>query len=195
MGNKADVSGNDLLEHWEDDPETRVICMYLESFGNPRRFTEIAKRVGAQEADPGRQVGPHRRGRARRLAATPARSPAPTSPSRRFLDAVRRAARQHHRGAVRRRARPRALPAAGGDRVGDRHQRRRSGDHGDRRLRQPRAAHGRALATRRARELRSFLPAEASVANPVDMIASATPRATPGARRRARRSRRSTWRW
>ncbi|MES1240807.1 MAG: acetate--CoA ligase family protein [Acidobacteriota bacterium] len=45
MGNKADVSGNDLLEHWEDDPETRVICMYLESFGNPRRFTEIAKRV------------------------------------------------------------------------------------------------------------------------------------------------------
>jgi acetyl coenzyme A synthetase (ADP forming)-like protein len=45
MGNKADVSGNDLLEHWEDDPETRVIAMYLESFGNPRRFTEIAKRV------------------------------------------------------------------------------------------------------------------------------------------------------
>ncbi len=45
MGNKADVSGNDLIEHWEDDPETRVIAMYLESFGNPRRFTEIAKRV------------------------------------------------------------------------------------------------------------------------------------------------------
>ncbi len=45
MGNKADVSGNDLLEHWENDPETKVICMYLESFGNPRRFTEIAKRV------------------------------------------------------------------------------------------------------------------------------------------------------
>jgi acetate---CoA ligase (ADP-forming) len=45
MGNKADVSGNDLLVHWEDDPATRVIAMYLESFGNPRRFTEIAKRV------------------------------------------------------------------------------------------------------------------------------------------------------
>ena len=45
MGNKADVSGNDLLEYWEDEPATRVICMYLESFGNPRRFTEIAKRV------------------------------------------------------------------------------------------------------------------------------------------------------
>ncbi|GMU63807.1 MAG: acetyltransferase [Acidobacteriota bacterium] len=45
MGNKADVSGNDLVEHWEDDPATKVIAMYLESFGNPRRFTEIAKRV------------------------------------------------------------------------------------------------------------------------------------------------------
>jgi acetyl coenzyme A synthetase (ADP forming)-like protein len=49
MGNKADVSGNDLLEYWENDPETRVIAMYLESFGNPRRFTEIAKRVTRQK--------------------------------------------------------------------------------------------------------------------------------------------------
>ncbi len=49
MGNKADVSGNDLLEHWENDPATRVVAMYLESFGNPRRFTEIAKRVGRQK--------------------------------------------------------------------------------------------------------------------------------------------------
>jgi len=49
MGNKADVSGNDLVEHWEDDPATRVIAMYLESFGNPRKFTEIAKRVGRKK--------------------------------------------------------------------------------------------------------------------------------------------------
>ncbi|HSM50904.1 MAG TPA: acetate--CoA ligase family protein [Thermoanaerobaculia bacterium] len=49
MGNKADVSGNDLLEYWEDDPATRVICMYLESFGNPKRFTEIAKRVSRKK--------------------------------------------------------------------------------------------------------------------------------------------------
>ena len=49
MGNKADVSGNDLIEHWEEDPETRVIAMYLESFGNPRRFTEIAKRVSKKK--------------------------------------------------------------------------------------------------------------------------------------------------
>ena len=45
VGNKPDVSGNDLLEYWEDDEGTRVILMYLENFGNPRRFTRIARRV------------------------------------------------------------------------------------------------------------------------------------------------------
>ncbi len=45
VGNKADVSGNDLLQHWEDDPETAVIMLYLESFGNPRKFARIARRV------------------------------------------------------------------------------------------------------------------------------------------------------
>jgi acetate---CoA ligase (ADP-forming) len=46
VGNKADVSGNDLLEYWEQDPGTDLILLYLESFGNPRRFTQIARRVG-----------------------------------------------------------------------------------------------------------------------------------------------------
>jgi acetyl coenzyme A synthetase (ADP forming)-like protein len=45
IGNKADVSGNDLLTYWENDPATRVILLYLESFGNPARFMEIARRV------------------------------------------------------------------------------------------------------------------------------------------------------
>jgi acetate---CoA ligase (ADP-forming) len=45
IGNKADVSSNDLLEYWEDDPETDVILLYLESFGNPRKFGRIAGRV------------------------------------------------------------------------------------------------------------------------------------------------------
>ncbi|MCC7415539.1 MAG: GNAT family N-acetyltransferase [Acidobacteria bacterium] len=45
VGNKADVSGNDLLEYWEDDADTGVILLYLESFGNPRRFARIARRV------------------------------------------------------------------------------------------------------------------------------------------------------
>jgi acetyl coenzyme A synthetase (ADP forming)-like protein len=44
-GNKADVSGNDLLQYWEADEATQVILLYLESFGNPRRFARIARRV------------------------------------------------------------------------------------------------------------------------------------------------------
>lgn len=46
IGNKADVSTNDLLEHWETDGRTSVILLYVESFGNPRRFGRIARRVG-----------------------------------------------------------------------------------------------------------------------------------------------------
>ncbi|MBL8188802.1 MAG: GNAT family N-acetyltransferase [Acidobacteria bacterium] len=45
VGNKADVSGNDLLQFWESDEATDVILFYLESFGNPRRFARIARRV------------------------------------------------------------------------------------------------------------------------------------------------------
>ncbi len=45
MGNKTDVSGNDLLEYWEDNDDVQAILMYLESFGNPRRFTNIARRI------------------------------------------------------------------------------------------------------------------------------------------------------
>lgn len=49
VGNKVDVSTNDLLEHWEQDDETRVILLYVESFGNPRRFLEIARRVSRRK--------------------------------------------------------------------------------------------------------------------------------------------------
>lgn len=45
MGNKVDVSGNDLIEYWEKDDETRVIALYLESLGNPMRFMQLAGRV------------------------------------------------------------------------------------------------------------------------------------------------------
>jgi len=43
-GNRADVSGNDLLQFWEDDPGTEMVLLYLETFGNPRKFTRIARR-------------------------------------------------------------------------------------------------------------------------------------------------------
>ncbi len=45
VGNKADVSGNDLIEFWEQDAGTDMILLYLESFGNPQKFTQIARRV------------------------------------------------------------------------------------------------------------------------------------------------------
>jgi acyl-CoA synthetase (NDP forming) len=46
VGNKADISGNDLLHYWEGDEHTELILLYLESFGNPRKFSRIAQRVG-----------------------------------------------------------------------------------------------------------------------------------------------------
>lgn len=49
IGNKADVSTNDLLEWWEDDPATEAILLYVESFGNPRRFARIARRVARRK--------------------------------------------------------------------------------------------------------------------------------------------------
>ena len=49
MGRRADVSGNDLLQFWADDPETDVIAMYLETFGNPRKFSRIARTVGRRK--------------------------------------------------------------------------------------------------------------------------------------------------
>lgn len=45
VGNKADIGAMDLLEYWENDPHTQLIAMYLESFGDPRRFTEMSKRI------------------------------------------------------------------------------------------------------------------------------------------------------
>ncbi|HEY7274273.1 MAG TPA: GNAT family N-acetyltransferase [Actinoplanes sp.] len=44
-GNRADVSGNDLLQYWEDDPGTDAVLLYLETFGNPRKFARLARRI------------------------------------------------------------------------------------------------------------------------------------------------------
>jgi acyl-CoA synthetase (NDP forming)/RimJ/RimL family protein N-acetyltransferase len=48
-GNRADVSGNDLLQYWEEDDATEVVLLYLESIGNPRKFSRIARRVGRRK--------------------------------------------------------------------------------------------------------------------------------------------------
>lgn len=49
VGNKADVSGNDLLAYWAEDPRTQVIVIYLESFGNPRKFARITPEIARQK--------------------------------------------------------------------------------------------------------------------------------------------------
>lgn len=46
-GNRADLSGNDFLQYWHDDPDTDVALLYLESIGNPRKFTRLARRTAA----------------------------------------------------------------------------------------------------------------------------------------------------
>ncbi len=49
IGNKADVSSNDLLEWWEDDNQTDLVLLYLESFGNPRTFARVARQVARRK--------------------------------------------------------------------------------------------------------------------------------------------------
>jgi acyl-CoA synthetase (NDP forming)/GNAT superfamily N-acetyltransferase len=46
IGNRADVSANDLLQYWADDPRTELVLLYLESFGNARKFSRIARELG-----------------------------------------------------------------------------------------------------------------------------------------------------
>lgn len=49
IGNKADISANDILEFWKDDPQTDIILLYLENFGNPRHFTRIAREISRKK--------------------------------------------------------------------------------------------------------------------------------------------------
>jgi acyl-CoA synthetase (NDP forming)/GNAT superfamily N-acetyltransferase len=76
VGNKADVSGNDLLLAWERDDRTQVIALYLESFGNPRKFARIARRVSRAKPiiaiKSGRSAAGQRAGRSHTAAAASA---------------------------------------------------------------------------------------------------------------------------
>jgi acetate---CoA ligase (ADP-forming) len=173
MGNKADVSGNDLIEHWEDDPETKVIAMYLESFGNPRRFTEIAKRVTRKK--PILVVKSGRTAEGARAATSHTGAIAGTDVTvSAFLEqcGVLRANTIEELFDV-----ARALarcPLPGGFRVGI------VTNAGGPAIMATDACvnlglHMAELSDGTRATLRYFLPPEASVGNPVDMIASATP--------------------
>ena len=173
MGNKADVSGNDLLEYWEDDDRTKVIGFYLESIGNVEKFKTIVRRVTSKK--PILMVKSGRTATGARAAtshtgALAAGEVAVVGPPR----PDRHPALRHARGALRPRGRADAGAAARGPPRRDRFQRRGTRDHGRRRRRGGRARDPAARRGRRRPTLRSFLPTEASTQNPVDMIASAS---------------------
>jgi acetyl coenzyme A synthetase (ADP forming)-like protein len=170
MGNKADVSSNDLIEWWEDDPATGLIVLYLESFGNPRRFARIARRVGQRKPIAVIKAGRSESGR--RAAAS---HTAALAGSEVAVDALFRQA-----GVIRCETLDELLgvtsllatqPLPGGDRVGIV---TNAGGLGILCADACEAAGLRTppLSPETQAALRARLPAEAAVTNPVDIIAS-----------------------
>jgi acyl-CoA synthetase (NDP forming) len=171
VGNKADVSGNDLIQYWADDPNTGVILLYLESFGNPKKFSEIARRVGRSKPIAAVKSGRSAAGSRAASSHTGALAASDTVVDALFRQAgvIRTerleelfdvAALLSHQPLPRG---PRAaiLTNAGGPGI-------LAADACE--------AHGLQLpplGDATVAELRSFLPAAASVGNPVDMLASA----------------------
>ena len=173
IGNKADVSGNDLLQHWEHDPRTSVILLYLESFGNPAKFSRTARRISRRKP-----IVALKSGRSAAGARAAASHTGALASSDDFVDAL-----FHQAGVIRtdtvtelfdvatllsRQPLPRGrrvaiLTNAGGPGIlaADACQ-----------------AHGLVVSELSAQtkaQLRSFLPEAASVGDPVDMLASAPP--------------------
>ena len=172
VGNKADISGNDLLRYWESDENTDVILLYLESFGNPKKFSEIARRVGRQKP-----IAVVKSGRSAAGArATSSHTGALIAASDVTVDALFRQA-----GVVRTDTLAELFDVASllanqplpkGRRVGI------ITNAGGPAILCADACEARGLevpvlADRSQARLREFLPAGASVGNPVDMIASA----------------------
>jgi acyl-CoA synthetase (NDP forming) len=173
VGNKADVSANDLLQYWETDPATDVALLYLESFGNPRKFARISQRVGRTKpilaVKSGRSVAGAR--------ATSSHTGALIAASDVTVDAL-----FAQTGVIRTDTLAELLDAVPlfaskrlptGDRVAIL---TNAGGPG---ILCADACEARGLRVAPLPdsvrdELRTFLPPEASVANPVDMIASAT---------------------
>ncbi|GAB1646304.1 GNAT family N-acetyltransferase [Krasilnikovia sp. MM14-A1259] len=73
LGNKADVSGNDLLAYWFDDPATTAVALYLESFGNPRKFGRLVRALSRRKpvlaVKSGRSIAGKRAGASHTAAA------------------------------------------------------------------------------------------------------------------------------
>ncbi len=173
VGNKADVSGNDLIQYWAEDPRTDVILLYLESFGNPIRFSRIARRVARQKP-----IVAVKSGRSRAGARAASSHTGALAESDQVVDVLFRQA-----GVIRTTTLEELFdvamllahqPVPEGRRVGILTNAGGPGilaaDACD--------AWGLEvppLSSNSAAQLRSFLPEAASVRNPVDMLASADP--------------------
>jgi acetyl coenzyme A synthetase (ADP forming)-like protein len=172
IGNKADVSSNDLLEYWEDDPDTGLIALYLESFGNPRRFGRIARRVARKKPILAMKSGTTSTGARAASSHTAALAGSEAAVEALF----------HQTGVIRARTLEELIDAAAlfaaqplpaGRRVAVL---TNAGGLGILCADACEAAGLElpALAPETEAALRAVLPAEASVANPVDMLGSAT---------------------
>jgi len=173
IGNKADISGNDLVAYWDEDPDTDVVLLYLESFGNPRRFARLARDVGRRK--PIIAVKSGRSAAGARAAAS--HTGALLASSDVTVDAL-----FHQSGVIRTDTLGEMFdvatilanqPPPKGDRVAIV---TNAGGLGilcaDTCEANGLNVHPLSRATRD--KLRRFLPAEASIGNPIDMIASAT---------------------
>jgi acetyl coenzyme A synthetase (ADP forming)-like protein len=172
IGNKADVSSNDLLEWWEDDPTTDVVLLYLESFGNPRRFGTLARRVARSKPILAVKSGTTSAG-----ARAASSHTAALAGSEAAVDALFRQAGVIRAGSLEELIDVAALlstqPLPRGRRVAV------VTNAGGLGILCADACEGAGLELPRlgdetVRQLEAILPAEASVANPVDMLGSAS---------------------
>jgi acyl-CoA synthetase (NDP forming) len=173
VGNKADVSSNDLLSYWADDPNTAVIALYLESFGNGRKFARLAPEVARRKPIVAVKSG---------RSAAGSRAAASHSAALASLD-VGVDALFTQAGVIRTNTLEELFEvvsllssqaAPQGNRVGV------VTNGGGLGILLADACEAQGLVLPRLsdeteRRLRTFLPAQAGFANPVDMIASATP--------------------
>jgi acetyl coenzyme A synthetase (ADP forming)-like protein len=173
VGNKADVSTNDLLQYWEEDPSTDVILLYLESFGNPRRFARIARRVSRRKPIIAVKAGRTKSGRRAAGSHTAALAASDVA-----VDAL-----FHQSGVIRAETLEEMLALASGLAAQPLPSGRRVGiitNAGGPAILCTDACEAGGLAVpelsaRTKSTLAAFLPAAAALNNPVDLIASATP--------------------
>jgi acetyl coenzyme A synthetase (ADP forming)-like protein len=173
VGNKADVSGNDLLCYWADDPRTAVIVLYLESFGNPGKFARIAPEVARRKPIVAVKSGRSAAGTRAASSHSAALASLDIAVDALFEQAgvIRTATLQELFDVASLLA---AQPVPAGPRVGVI---TNAGGPGIL-LADACDAHGLALpelAPQTLAVLRALLPPQASFANPIDLLASATP--------------------